>query len=103
MAPNNGQENKKPAPTAPTDLTQMADLIKKMERIHFLSEKPPNPGYAYRHLEHIHALSENVIQRLQNLEKLQHLSVQTSLPAASNGSVETPTEKKQTGKPSADL
>jgi hypothetical protein len=40
------------------------DIVARLQRIHRLSEKPPNPGYAYRHLEHIHALCELMLKDL---------------------------------------
>lgn len=43
----------------------LPDLLSKLERIHRLSERPPDPGYAYRHLEHIHALSEAILEALK--------------------------------------
>jgi hypothetical protein len=39
-------------------------LLVKIRRIHKLSMRPPNPGFAYRHLEHIHALCESLLQEL---------------------------------------
>jgi hypothetical protein len=40
-------------------------VLQKIKRIHRLSERPPNPGYAYRHLEHIRALTESLIQEIE--------------------------------------
>ena len=40
------------------------DMLQKIQRIHRLSEKPPNPSFAYRNLDHIHTLSEMLLQAL---------------------------------------
>lgn len=45
-----------------------ADLIQRLQRIHRLSEQAPTPAYAYRHLEHIHALAEMTLRQLTGKE-----------------------------------
>ncbi len=44
------------------------DLIQRLKRIHRLSEQAPTPAYAYRHLEHIHALAEMTLRQLTGEE-----------------------------------
>lgn len=38
------------------------DLLYRIRRIHKLSERPHNPGYAYRHLEHINAICDMILK-----------------------------------------
>lgn len=40
-------------------------LAIRLHRIYRLSEKPVDPGYAYRHLEHIHALAEAILEEVE--------------------------------------
>ena len=49
----------------------METLILRLRRIHRLSDRPPNPGYAYRHLEHIRALSELLLREMGELPALE--------------------------------
>jgi hypothetical protein len=39
-------------------------LIARLQRIQRLSEEPPSPAHAYRHLDHIHALVEICLREL---------------------------------------
>jgi hypothetical protein len=39
-------------------------LITRLKRIQRLSEEPPSPAHAYRHLDHIHALAEISLKEL---------------------------------------
>jgi hypothetical protein len=57
------------------------DLLLRIRRIHKLSEQPPNPGYAYRHLEHIHALCEMIMKEYPVQGTLQ--TIQNPDPPAS--------------------
>jgi hypothetical protein len=45
------------------NLKKQAVLL-KLRRINRLSEKAVNPSYAYRNLEHIHALSDFLLKEL---------------------------------------
>lgn len=45
--------------------SDLQSLAIRLHRIHRLSERPVNPGYAYRHLEHIHALAEAILEELE--------------------------------------
>lgn len=40
------------------------EILLKAQRILKLSERPPNPSFAYRHLEHIHILSQKLLEEL---------------------------------------
>lgn len=40
-------------------------ILQKLQRIHRLSEKAINPSYAYRNLDHIHALTDFILKELE--------------------------------------
>ncbi len=42
-------------------------ILLRLRRIYRLSDRPPNPGYAYRHLEHIHAICQTIFKELEGL------------------------------------